>query len=402
MSAIMNTYSRLPVSFTHGEGVYLYDEEGRQYLDAISGIGVNSLGHNHPAVTTAIQTQAEQLIHTSNLYGVSVQQKLAESLCKASGMDTVFFGNSGAEANEAAIKIARRYGHSNNIDLPQIVVMENAFHGRTIATLTASGNRKIQAGFEPLLSGFVRAPYGDIDALKNIASNNNNVVAVLVEPIQGEGGVNMTPPDFLPQLRQLCDQHDWLMMLDEVQTGNGRTGQYFNYQHFGILPDVVTTAKGLGNGVPIGACLASGKAAITLEPGNHGSTYGGNPLVCAAAQSVVDTITNEGLYENAHQTGDYMLKALEAQLADQPLVKDIRGTGLMIGIELQTPCTELVDKAREQGVLINVTAGNVIRLLPPLILNRQQADVITSTVVKCIGELADHLAVDNSQLSSAL
>lgn len=397
----MNTYSRLPVSFTRGEGVYLFDDEGKQYLDAISGIGVNALGHNHPAVTKAIQTQAEQLIHTSNLYGVSVQQQLAESLCQVSGMDTVFFANSGAEANEAAIKIARRYGHKNNIDQPQIVVMDNAFHGRTMATITASGNRKIQAGFEPLLSGFVRAPYGDIDAIKSIASNNSNVVAVLVEPIQGEGGVNMTAADYLPQLRTLCNENQWLLMLDEVQTGNARTGRYFNYQHFDILPDVVTTAKGLGNGVPIGACLAQGEAATTLEPGNHGSTYGGNPLVCAAAQAVVDTIVNEALLDNAETIGRYMLSAFQAQLECQPLVKEIRGSGLMMGIELQSPCPELVDAARAKGVLINVTAGSVIRLLPPLIINQQQADTVINTVVECINAFAEQLSSDSS-LSTAV
>ena len=274
MAAVMNTYGRLPVSFTHGKGVYLYDEEGNQYIDAISGIGVNALGHAHPAVSDAIKKQADLLIHTSNLYGVENQKQLAEALCAVSGMDNVFFGNSGAEANEAAIKIARLYGHNKGVDQPHIVVMENAFHGRTMATLTASGSRKIQAGFEPLVNGFVRAPYGDIDALTNIAKNNPNIVAVLMEPLQGEGGVNCLPENHLAEIRALCDKNDWLMMLDEVQTGNGRTGCYFAYQHHHILPDVVTTAKGLGNGLPIGACLAHGKAATVLGPGNHGSTYG--------------------------------------------------------------------------------------------------------------------------------
>ena len=266
LPAIMNSYSRLPVSFTHGKGVYLYDADGNEYLDAISGIGVNSLGHAHPAVSHAITTQADQLIHTSNLYGINRQQQLAELLCETSTMDSVFFGNSGAEANEAAIKLARLYGSNNDVDQPHIVVMENAFHGRTIATLTASGNRKIQAGFEPLLSGFVRAPYGDIEALHNIAKNNTRVVAVLMEPIQGEGGVNCLPDSFLSDLRQLCDEQQWLMMLDEVQTGNGRTGSYFAYQQHSVLPDVVTTAKGLANGLPIGACLARGKAAEVFSP----------------------------------------------------------------------------------------------------------------------------------------
>lgn len=386
--AVMNTYNRLPVTFSHGKGAYLFDEKGKQYIDAISGIGVNALGHAHPAVSTAIKTQADRLIHTSNLYGIQAQQQLAETLCKVSGMDTVFFANSGAEANEAAIKIARLYGHHRSIDQPQIIVMDHAFHGRTMATLTASGNRKIQAGFEPLLSGFVRAPYGDIKALENIAANNAEVVAVLVEPIQGEGGVNLPSPQFLTELRQLCDQHQWLMMLDEVQTGNGRTGQYFAYQHQGILPDVVTTAKGLGNGLPIGACLAHGIAATTFAPGNHGSTYGGNPLACATAQAVVDTIINDQLCDNAQQLGDAMLQALQTQLADQALVRDIRGQGLIIGIELDRDCGELVTMARDKGVLINVTAGNVIRLLPPLIIDQQQASSIVTTVVDCITQFA--------------
>jgi len=389
VTAVMNTYGRLPVSFSHGKNVYLYDQEGHEYLDAISGIGVNALGHAHPAVTEAIKSQADLLIHTSNLYGIERQQKLAESLCAISGMESVFFSNSGAEANEAAIKIARLYGHNNGIDLPQIVVMDNAFHGRTMATLTASGNRKIQAGFEPLLGGFLRAPHGDIEALKNIAQNNRNVVAVLVEPIQGEGGINVLPENFMPQLRALCDQQQWLMMLDEVQSGNGRTGEYFAYQHHDLLPDVVTTAKGLGNGLPIGACLAQGKAAETLGPGNHGSTYGGNPLVCAAAQAVVDTIAEQKLCDNAKQLGNWLIRGFREQLGDKAIVKDIRGQGLMIGIELTQPCGELVNQAREKGLLINVTAGNVIRLLPPLIINQAQAEILLASIVDIVNSFAE-------------
>jgi acetylornithine aminotransferase len=385
----MNTYARLPVSFTHGEGAYLFDEQGNKYLDAISGIAVNALGHAHPAVSEAIKTQADRLIHTSNLYGISAQQKLAETLCEVSGMETVFFGNSGAEANEAAIKLARLYGHQQNIDNPQIVVMENAFHGRTMATLTASGNRKIQAGFEPLLSGFVRAPYGDITALKNIAENNSNIVAVLVEPMQGEGGLNVPPSDYLPQIRALCDQHQWLMMLDEVQTGNGRTGSYFAYQQHQLKPDVVATAKGLGNGLPIGACLAQGKAASVFGPGNHGSTYGGNPLVCTAAQAVVDTIIEQNLCDNAGKLGAFMIDAFNQQLADLPIVTEVRGQGLMMGIELNQPCGELVNMARDSGILINVVNGNVIRLLPPMIIDQQQAETIVAIVVDVIKQLAD-------------
>ncbi len=397
MNAVMNTYSRLPVSFSHGVGARLFDSDGKDYLDAISGIGVNALGHAHPTVTAAIQQQAEKLIHTSNLYGVERQQQLAESLCKVSGMDTVFFSNSGAEANEAAIKIARLYGHNKDIEQPQIIVMSNAFHGRTMATLTASGNRKIQAGFEPLVSGFIRAPFGDIEALSNIARNKSNVVAVLVEPIQGEGGINIPPANYLKEIRQLCDQQQWLMMLDEVQSGNGRTGTYFAYQHHGILPDVVTTAKGLGNGLPIGACLAHGKAAETFGPGNHGSTYGGNPLVCAAAQAVVDTIEQQQLCDNAKQLGEYMLQQFSAAQQQQPMIKAVRGQGLMIGIELSEPCAEVVNLARNysnesngnSGVLINVTAGNVIRLLPPLIINQQQAEQIVTTVLDVINQFAE-------------
>ena len=389
MTAVMNTYGRLPVSFSHGKNVYLYDQEGHEYLDAISGIGVNALGHAHPAVTEAIKSQADLLIHTSNLYGIERQQKLAESLCAISGMESVFFSNSGAEANEAAIKIARLYGHNNGIDLPQIVVMDNAFNGRTMATLTASGNRKIQAGFEPLLGGFLRAPHGDIEALKNIAQNNRNVVAVLVEPIQGEGGINVLPENFMPQLRALCDQQQWLMMLDEVQSGNGRTGEYFAYQHHDLLPDVVTTAKGLGNGLPIGACLAQGKAAETLGPGNHGSTYGGNPLVCAAAQAVVDTIAEQKLCDNAKQLGNWLIRGFRKQLGDKAIIKDIRGQGLMIGIELTQPCGELVNQAREKGLLINVTAGNVIRLLPPLIINQAQAEILLASIVDIVNSFAE-------------
>ena len=386
MAAVMNTYGRLPVSFTHGKGVYLYDEEGNQYIDAISGIGVNALGHAHPAVSDAIKKQADLLIHTSNLYGVENQKQLAEALCAVSGMDNVFFGNSGAEANEAAIKIARLYGHNKGVDQPHIVVMENAFHGRTMATLTASGSRKIQAGFEPLVNGFVRAPYGDIDALTNIAKNNPNIVAVLMEPLQGEGGVNCLPENHLAEIRALCDKNDWLMMLDEVQTGNGRTGCYFAYQHHHILPDVVTTAKGLGNGLPIGACLAHGKAATVLGPGNHGSTYGGNPLVCAAALVVVNTINQQQLCKNAQQMGALLFDKFNRAFEHNEAVTDIRGQGLMIGIELDRPCGELVDRARAKGVLINVTAGSVVRLLPPLIINPSQTEQLATVVIDIIND----------------
>ena len=384
MSNLMNTYGQPTLGFTHGKGVYLYDTEGNEFLDAISGIGVNCLGHAHPAVTRAIEEQAGKLLHTSNLYAITNQQALADSLCRLSGMDNVFFGNSGAEANEAAIKIARLYGHNKGIDKPHIIVMENSFHGRTLATLSATGNRKIQAGFEPLVSGFIRAPFGDLNAIEQIAGNNKNVVAVLLEPIQGEGGLHTLPDNYLQQLRELCDQQDWLLMLDEVQTGNGRTGSYFAYQQADIVPDVVTTAKGLGNGVPIGACLAQGKAAHTFAPGNHGSTYGGNPLVCAAAQAVVDTIEHDKLCANAKAMGQYLRDQFADKLTAVDAVKDIRGQGLMIGIELDRDCVELVANARKLGVLINVTSGNVIRLLPPLVLNQEQADKIIAAVTQII------------------
>ncbi|WP_269618717.1 acetylornithine transaminase [Zhongshania sp. BJYM1] len=387
--ALMNTYGRLPVTFTRGEGVRLFDTEGKRYLDCISGVGVNALGHAHPAVTEAIQTQAGQLLHTSNLYSVQKQQQLAEALCAVSGMDNVFFSNSGAEANEAAIKLARMHGHNRNIEIPHVIVMEQAFHGRTLATLTASGNRKIQVGFEPLVRGFIRAPYGDIAALETIAHNNDSVAAVLIEPIQGEGGIRTLPPEYLAQLRALCDKHDWLLMLDEVQSGNGRTGKYFAYQHSGILPDVVVTAKGLGNGVPIGACLAHGKAASLFHPGNHGSTFGGNPLVCAAGLAVVSTLTSNNMIEQIAESGRYLIAGLKKQLESAAHVKEVRGQGLMVGIELTTPCAPLVTQALAKGLLINVTSERVVRLLPPLIINQQEIDELLSILCPLILAWAD-------------
>ncbi len=382
-STIMNTYGRLKVSFNQGEGVWLYDADDRRYLDAISGIGVNALGHNHPAITEAIQKQAGLLLHTSNLYNIPNQQQLADKLTNESGMSRCFFSNSGAEANEAAIKIARLHGANQGIEKPTIVTFTGAFHGRTLATLTATGNEKIKKGFGPFIEGFIQVNFNDLDAVKAL-QDNPDIVAILVEPIQGEGGVNIANPDFLTGLRKLCDNNNWLMMLDEVQTGNGRTGKYFNYQHFDWQPDVVTTAKGLGNGVPIGACLAKGSAAELFQPGHHGSTYGGNPLACAAANAVVTTLTEHGVIDNAAKMGAYLLTELQAQLKDNPRVKSIRGYGLMLGIELTQPCTELVQLALAQGILINVTAGHVIRLLPPLIINQQDAELLTNTVVGLI------------------
>ena len=384
MSALMQTYARLPVTFSHGEGVYLYDTQGRRYLDGIAGIGVNALGHGHPAVTAAIREQADKLVHTSNLYRIEVQEQLAEALTAVAGMDRVFFGNSGAEANEAAIKLARLYGHQRGIEKPSIVVLEGAFHGRTLATLSATGNRKIQAGFEPLVSGFIRAPKDDLDALHQIAANNPDVVAVLAEPIQGEGGVVPLGEDYLRGLREVCDAQGWLLMLDEVQTGNGRTGSYFAYQALDLVPDVVTTAKGLGNGVPIGACLARGPAADVLGAGQHGSTYGGNPLVCAAGLAVISTIEQQQLCTNAHVMGRLITDTLSADKGAAPHIREIRGKGLMLGIELLHDCVDLVPRALDAGLLINVTAGNTVRLLPPLVIDEQEATALANGVAELI------------------
>jgi len=380
----METYKRLPVAFSRGEGAYLEDSEGRRYLDALTGLAVCGLGHAHPAVTRAIADQAGKLTHSSNLYEVPLQTSLAEKLCARSGMDKVFFGNSGAEANEAAIKIARLHGHNQGIEKPTVVVMEGSFHGRTMATLTATGNRKVQAGFEPLLNGFVRAPYGDAEAVALIASNNPDVTAVLVEPVQGEGGIIIPDDGYLAALRKICDEHKWLLMFDEVQTGNGRTGTFFAYQQAGILPDVVTTAKGLGNGVPIGACLARGPAADVLQPGNHGSTFGGNPLVCAVAHAVLDTLETDNLIERAGELGDRITAGLTEALAGNNAVQEIRHRGLMIAVELVAPCAELVEKALGEGLLINVTRDNVVRLLPPLILSDDEADELVARVARVI------------------
>ena len=381
---LMSTYARLPVEFVRGEGIWLWDTEGRQYLDALSGIAVCGLGHAHPDVASAIAGQAGQLVHTSNLYGIPHQSRLADRLCSLADMERVFFCNSGAEANEAAIKIARLYGHSRDIDSPDIVVMDNSFHGRTMATLTATGNRKVQAGFEPLVQGFIRVPYDDLDAVRKVADNSSNVVAVLVEPIQGEGGINVPTDDYLPGLRQICDEHDWLLMLDEIQTGMGRTGEWFAYRHAGILPDVVSLAKALGNGVPVGACMARGVAAEMLTPGSHGTTFGGNPLATRAALATLDVMESGDLVAQAALRGQQLLNGFRDRLAGQPGVTSIRGRGMMIGIELDRPCAELVGRAIERGLLINVTAGRVVRLLPPLITTENQAKMIVDQVSELI------------------
>jgi acetylornithine/N-succinyldiaminopimelate aminotransferase len=384
MSHLMNTYSRLPLAFTHGEGVWLWDESGRRYLDALAGIAVSTLGHGHPKLSRVLSEQLRRLIHTSNLYRISAQEKLAEKLCAVSGLDNVFFCNSGCEANEAAIKLARLYGHARGIDSPAIIVMENAFHGRTLATLSATGNRKVQAGFEPLVSGFVRVPFNDIETVRHVAAHNSNVVAVLVEPIQGEGGVNVTAIEYLRNLRELCNHHQWLLMLDEVQCGIGRTGRWFVYQHAGFIPDVMTLAKGLGSGVPIGACLAHGAAAAVFKPGNHGSTFGGNPLASAAALATLEIVEEENLLQNATAMGMLIRDGLAEGLQGAAGVREIRGRGLMIGIELNRPCGDLVQRALEQGLLINVTMDNVVRLLPPLVIRENEAQQIVSILVALV------------------
>jgi len=372
--ALMHTYAPLPVTFDKGDGCWLWDTAGKRYLDALGGIAVCGLGHAHPAVTGAICQQAGQLVHTSNLYNIAHQQTLADRLTALAGMERVFFSNSGAEANEAAIKIARLHGHARGIKQPTIIVMENSFHGRTLATLSATGNRKVQAGFEPLVSGFLRVPYNDLDAIAAVAKNNQNVVAILVEPIQGEGGIRIPADDYLPGIRALCDKNNWLMMLDEIQTGMGRSGQWFAHQQqSNATPDVMTLAKALGNGMPIGACLARGAAAHAFQPGNHGSTYGGNPLVCRVALSVIDTIEEKKLCERAASLGTQLLNAFGEQLADVEGVNEIRGKGLLLAIELDQPCAELVTIALADGLLINVTANNVVRLLPPLVMSDSEA-----------------------------
>jgi len=383
---LMPTYARQAVAFAHGEGAWLTDTDGKRYLDAMAGIAVCNLGHAHPAVTRAIQQQAATLLHTSNVYRIPLQEEAADALCAVSGMEKVFFGNSGAEANEAAIKLARLYGHGKGVDLPTIIVMEGAFHGRTMATLTATGNRKIQAGFEPLVSGFVRAPYNDLDAVRQIARNNRDIVAVLVEPVQGEGGVIVPADDYLAGLRTICDDNGWLLMLDEIQTGNGRMGTYFAYQQCGVMPDVVTTAKGLGNGVPVGACLAQGVAAGIFAPGNHGSTFGGNPLACATALAVIRALCNDGVMARVPALSQRILDGFRAAFADEPGVAVVRGKGLMIGIELDRPCGALVTRAREAGLLINVTAEKVIRLLPPLVFTDADADLLVAKLAALVRE----------------
>lgn len=386
---LMQTYARLPIAFSWGEGAWLWDEAGHAYLDAVSGIAVCGLGHAHPAVTEAIREQAGRLLHTSNLYRVPLQEELAARLCALSGLDRAFFCNSGAEANEAAIKLARRYAHDRGIANPAIIVMEGAFHGRTLATLTATGNRRVQAGFEPLVAGFVRAPYGDIDALRQIAAHQPGIIAILVEPIQGESGIRMPPAGYLRELRSLCDAQHWLLMLDEIQTGMGRSGQWFAYQREDIVPDVLTLAKGLGNGIPVGACLARGDAAQVFKPGNHGSTFGGNLLACRAALAVIETIHNDGLIANAELMGNALHAALVKHLAGMEGIREIRHQGLLFAIELERPCAELVRIALDERLLINVTQEKVIRLLPPLIINEAEVAAIAERLSRSLARFLE-------------
>lgn len=391
----MNTYNTQPVTFVKGEGVWLWDTDGKRYLDGLAGIAVNGLGHAHPKLVGAISQQAGRLMHVSNAYHIAEQEQLADKLCAVSGMDRAFFCNSGCEANEAAIKLARLYGHNKGIEAPAIIVMEQAFHGRTLATLSATGNRKVQAGFEPLVPGFVRVPFDDLEAINIVVKNNPNVVAVLVEPVQGEGGINI-PRDstrYLQGLREICDKQGWLLMLDEVQSGIGRTGTWFAFQHTGIIPDVMTLAKGLGSGVPIGACLAHGRAAEVFTPGKHGSTFGGNPLACTAALTTLSVIEEERLIPHAEQLGDWLKNEFKARLEGLAGVVAIRNAGLMIGLELNRPCAELVAAALQNGLLINVTAEKVVRLLPPLVMQQGEAqqlvDVLCALIVEFLGQAQD-------------
>ena len=386
MSHVMNTYARLPVAFSHGEGAWLWDTEGKRYLDALSGIAVNTLGHAHPRFTAALSEQIGKLIHCSNIYQVREQELLADKLCGLANMQEAFFCNSGCEANEAAIKLARMHGHQQGIESPAIIVMEKAFHGRTLATLSATGNRKVQAGFEPLVSGFVRVPYDDLEAIRQVAQHNSNVVAVLVEPIQGEGGIRTLDIHYLQQLRKICDEHNWLLMLDEVQCGMGRTGKWFAFQHTGILPDVMTLAKGLGSGVPIGACLTAGKAVGLFKPGNHGSTFGGNPLACTAGLATLNIIEQDKLLAHAESLGRFIRQGIATALQGVNGIREIRGQGLMLGIELDKPCGDLVKLALAQGLLTNVTADNVIRLLPALVMSQDEAQQLLDILCPLIKE----------------
>ncbi len=393
MSSLMSSYGRLPVTMARGRGAELWDTEGRRYLDALSGIAVCSLGHANEAVADAVAAQARELVHVSNVYGIAEQEALGAELCRVAGMDKAFFCNSGAEANEAAIKIARRHGHAKGIATPGIVVMQTAFHGRTLATISATGNEKLLDGFGPAVQGFIKVPYDDVDAIAALAPDvrygREDIVAVMFEPVQGEGGVHVPSPDYIARVRELCDRHGWLLILDEIQSGMGRTGKWFAHQHAGVRPDVMTVAKALGNGVPIGACLARGPAAELIQPGSHGTTFGGNPLACRAGLAVIEQIEAHGYVARAGELGTRMLEGLRSGLHNRPGVVDVRGTGLMLGVELDRPCAEIVKRALAAGLLVNVTAGNVVRLLPPFVLSDAEADEIVDGVVRAVTTFLD-------------
>lgn len=388
MSHLMNTYSREDVAFVRGDGVWLYDTAGKAYLDALAGIAVNTLGHAHPALVRALSEQAATLIHTSNLFRVPAQERAAELLAEITGLEEVFFANSGCEANEAAIKLARLYGHRRGVREPRIVVMENGFHGRTLATLSAGASRQAQDGFSPLVPGFVRVPFDDIEAVRALRDQDPQIVAVLVEPIQGEGGINVSRRSRLQALSALCAESDWLFMADEVQCGLGRTGTWFAYQQAGFLPDVVTLAKGLGSGVPVGACVAGGRARGIFGPGNHGSTFGGNPLAMRAVTTTIETIQRDGLLANAARVGGFLETRLREELATIGSVREVRGMGLMLGVELDRPCKELVRMALDGGLVINVTRGSVIRLLPALVMREAEAAELVKRLVLTVREFA--------------
>ncbi len=389
MSAIMPTYGRLPVTFASGAGAYLTDQKGQRYLDALSGIAVTNLGHSHPNVTRAVTEQAESLLHTSNLYGIAQQERLATELSQLTGMERIFFCNSGAEANETAIKMARRHGHNKGVANPQIVVLEGAFHGRTMGALSATGSTAIQTAFKPLLPGFIRIARNDIDALHTLAKTRDDIVAIHLEPVQGESGIHPLDHAFLMSARELCDQEDWLLSFDEVQSGNGRCGALYVFQRLGIIPDVLATAKGLGNGLPIGACMARGRASDLLIAGDHGTTYGGNPICCAAASAVINTLSSDQLWNRAVLIRSAIFEGLDAEIADGSLIRDRRGVGLMIGIEPTVPTQNLVQMALDRYLLINVAGGNTIRLLPPLVMSMDDARWVGATVAEIVNSLKD-------------
>jgi acetylornithine aminotransferase len=393
MPHVMNTYGRLPMALSHGRGCWVWDTEGKRYLDALAGIAVNTLGHAHPKLVPALEDQVAKLIHCCNYYQIPLQEQLAAKLCELSGLSAAFFCNSGLEANEGALKIARKYGHDKGIDRPEIIVYEKAFHGRSIATLSATGNPKVQKGFEPLVEGFVRVPLNDLAALEQVAANNPNVVAVFLETIQGEGGIIPARAEYLQGLRRLCDEHGWLLMLDEVQCGIGRTGKWFAHQWAGVTPDVMPLAKGLGSGVPVGAIVVGSKALNVLGPGNHGTTFGGNPLAMRAGVETLRIMEEDGLLANAAAVGDVLTGALREGLAAQIAsggVKDIRGAGLMIGMELDRPCGVLLGRAAEAGLMISVTADSVIRLVPPLIMTADEARQVAAILVPLVRDFLVH------------